>query len=141
MFEILLCVLVTGKKKRANSKAPEPVELSDKDKTDAGCSQEIPAPVSRNTKKSSKSAKRERPGSNEKKESYKVTSAAALYSTNSVKSNKNRKNNKKEETVSETKKQTSKKQIELEQIDPSCDEQEHEPPLALNEQEEEQSTG
>lgn len=131
MFEILLYVLVAGKK-RANSKAPEPVELSDKD---AGCSQEIPAPVSRTTKKSSKSSKQERPGSNEKKESYKVTSAAALYSTNSVKSNKNRKNNKKEETVSKTKKQTSKKQIELEQIDPSCDEQEHEPP------EEEQRTG
>lgn len=131
MFEILLCVLVTGKK-RAKSKAPEPVELSDKDETDAGCSQEIPAPMYRTTKKSSKSSKQERPGSNEKKESYKV-------STNSVKSNKNRKNNKKE--VSKTKKQTSKKQIELEQIDPSCDEQEHDPPPALEEQEEEQRTG
>ncbi|XP_048030595.1 uncharacterized protein si:ch211-161h7.4 isoform X2 [Megalobrama amblycephala] len=130
---------VTGKK-RAKSKAPEPVELSDKDETDAGCSQEIPAPVYRTTKKSSKSSKQERPGSNEKKESYKVTSAAALHSTNSVKSNKNRKNNKKEETVSKTKKQTSKKQIELEQIDPSRDEQEHDPPPALEEQEEQQRT-
>ncbi|XP_067233750.1 axoneme-associated protein mst101(2) isoform X2 [Chanodichthys erythropterus] len=130
---------VTGKK-RAKSKAPEPVQLSDKDETDAGCSQEIPAPVYRTTKKSSKSSKQERPESNEKRESYKVTSAAALHSTNSVKFNKNRKNKKKEETVSKTKKQTSKKQIELEQIDPSCDEQEHDPPLALEEQEEEQRT-
>ncbi|KAK9953351.1 hypothetical protein ABG768_017351 [Culter alburnus] len=131
---------VQAGKKRAKSKAPELVELSDKDETDAGCSQEIPAPVYRTTKKSSKSSKQERPGSNEKKESYKVTSAAALHSTNSVKSNKNRKNNKKEETVSKTKKQTSKKQMELEQIDPSCDEQEHDPPPALEEQEEEQRT-
>ncbi|XP_056104855.1 serine/arginine repetitive matrix protein 1 isoform X3 [Rhinichthys klamathensis goyatoka] len=130
---------VTGKK-RANSKAPEPAELSDKDETDAGGNQEIPVPVSRTTKKSSKSSKQERSGSNVKKESNKVTAAAALHSTNSVKSNKNRKNSKKEETVSKTKKQTSKQQIELEQIDPSCDEQEHEPPPALNEQEEEQRT-
>lgn len=140
MFEILLCVLVTGKK-RANSKAPDPVELSDKDETDASGSQEIPAPVSRTTKKSSKSSKQERPGSNAKKESNKFTAATALHSTNSVKSNKNRKNSKKEEAVSKTKKQTTKKQMELEQIDPSYDEQEHEPPLAFSELEEEQRTG
>lgn len=121
---------VTGKK-RANSKAPEPAELSDKDETDAGGNQEIPVPMSRTTKKSSKSSKQESSGTNAKKESNKVTAAAALPSTNSVKSNKNRKNSKKEETVSKTKKRTSKQQIELEQI-------EHEPPPALNEQEEEQ---
>ncbi|XDV47452.1 hypothetical protein PO909_017073 [Leuciscus waleckii] len=133
---------VTGKK-RSNSKAPEPAELSDKDETDAadaGGNQEVPVPVSRTTKKSSKSSKQERSGSNAKKESNKVTAVATLLSTNSVKSNKNRKNSKKEETVSKTKKRTSKQQIELEQIDPSCDEQEHEPPPALNEQEEEQRT-
>lgn len=133
-------MIVTGKK-RANSKAPEPAELSDKDETDAGGNLEVPVPVSRTTKKSSKSSKQERSGSNAKEESNKVTAAAALHSTNSVKSNKNRKNSKKEETVSKTKKQTSKQQIELEQIDPSCDEQEHESPPALNEQEEEQRTG
>ncbi|XP_039522898.1 altered inheritance of mitochondria protein 21 isoform X3 [Pimephales promelas] len=126
-------------KKRTNSKALEPAELSDKVETDAGGSQEIPVPVSRTTKKSSKSSKQEKSGSNVRKESNKVT-AAALHSTNSVKSNENLKNSKKEETVSKTKKQTSKQQIELEEIDPSCDEQEHEPPSALSEQEEEQRT-
>ncbi|XP_077100739.1 uncharacterized protein LOC143751853 isoform X2 [Siphateles boraxobius] len=135
---------VTGKK-QANSKAPEPAELSDKDEADAGGNQEIPVPMPRTTKKSSKSSKQEMSGSNAKKESNKVTAAVALHSTNSVKSNQNRKNSKKVsqqncKNVSKTKKRTSKQQIELEQIDPSCDEQEHEPPPALNEQEEEQRT-
>jgi len=137
---MLFCVIGKGKK-RTNSKALEPAELSDKVETDAGGSQEIPVPVSRTTKKSSKSSKQEKSGSNVRKESNKVTAAAALHSTNSVKSNKNLKNSKKEKTVSKTKKQTSKQQIELEEIDPSCDEQEHEPPSALSEQDEEQRTG
>lgn len=128
---------VTGKK-RANSKAPEPADLSDKDETNTGGSQEIPVPESRATKKSSKASKQERLGPKAKKESNKDTAAADHCS---MKSNKKRKNNKKEETVSKTRKQTSKQQIGLEQIDPSCEEQEHEPSHALNEREEEQTTG
>uniref|UniRef100_A0A8C2EV37 Mif2/CENP-C cupin domain-containing protein n=1 Tax=Cyprinus carpio TaxID=7962 RepID=A0A8C2EV37_CYPCA len=126
----------TGKK-RANRKAPEPAELSDKDKTNTGGSQEIAVTESRATKKPSKSSKQERPGPKAKKESSKDTAAADQHSR---KSNKKRKNDKKEETAPKTKKQTSKQQIELEQIDPSCEEQEHEPSPALNEQEEEQTT-
>ncbi|KAL1248681.1 hypothetical protein QQF64_021999 [Cirrhinus molitorella] len=126
----------TGKK-RAKSKAPEPAELSDKDETNTGGNQEIPVPESRATKKSSKSSKQERPGLKAKKESNKDTAAADHHA---VKSNKKRKNNKKEETASKTKKRTFKQQIELEQIDPSCEEQEHEPLPALNEKEQEQMT-
>ncbi|XP_067291315.1 muscle M-line assembly protein unc-89 isoform X2 [Pseudorasbora parva] len=132
---------VQAEKKRSNSKAPEPVQLSEKDETDGvdpGGSQEIPVPVSKATKKPLKSSKQENPGSNAKKKSNKVTAAAALHSTKSVKSNKNRRNSKKEETVTKTKKQTSKQQIKLKQSNPSCDEQVHELPPALNEQEEEQ---
>ncbi|KAL0156749.1 hypothetical protein M9458_047995, partial [Cirrhinus mrigala] len=128
--------MVTGKK-RAKSKAPEPAELSDKDETNTGGSQEIPVPESRATKKSSKSSKQERPGPKAKKESNKDTAEADPHST---KSNKKRKNDKKEEAASKTKKQTSKQRIELEQIDPSCEEQEHEPSPALIEQKEKQTT-
>ncbi|XP_016127218.1 uncharacterized protein [Sinocyclocheilus grahami] len=126
----------TGKK-RANRKAPEPAELSDKDETNTGGSQENPVTESRATKKSSKSSKQERPGPKAKKEFSKDTAAADHHST---KSNKKRKNDKNEETAPKTKKQTSKQQIVLEQIDASCEEQEHEPLPALNEQEEEQTT-
>ncbi len=136
ILNIYLCD-VTGKK-RANSKAPEPADLSDKDETNTGGSQEIPVPESRATKKSSKSSKQERLGTKAKKESNKDTAAADHCST---KSNKKRKNNKKEDTVSKTRKQTSKQQIDVEPIDPSCEEQEHEPSPALNEREEEQTTG
>ncbi|XP_016359149.1 uncharacterized protein LOC107701622 [Sinocyclocheilus anshuiensis] len=127
---------VPTRKKHANRKAHEPAELSDKDETNAGGSQEIPVTESRATKKSSKSLKQERPGPKAKKEFSKDTAAADHHST---KSNKKRKNDKKEETAPKAKKQTAK-QIELEQIDPSCEEQEHEPSPALNEQEEEQTT-
>ncbi|KAF4095880.1 uncharacterized protein si:ch211-161h7.4 [Onychostoma macrolepis] len=128
---------VSSGKKRANSKAPGPADLSDKDETNIGGSQEIPVPESRATKKSSKSSKQERPGPKAKKESNKDTAAA---DHRSMKSNKKRKNNKKEKTAPKTKKQTSKQQIDLEQTDPSCEEQEHEPSPALSEQEEEQMT-
>ncbi|XP_052399081.1 serine/arginine repetitive matrix protein 2 [Carassius gibelio] len=126
----------TGKK-RANRKAPELAELSDKDETNTGGSQEIPVTESKATKKSSKSSKQERPGPKAKGKSSKDTAAADHHST---KSNKKRKKDKKEETAPKTKKITSEQQIELEQIDPSCEEQEHEPSPALNEQEEEQTT-
>ncbi|XP_042607836.1 proteoglycan 4 isoform X2 [Cyprinus carpio] len=129
---------VSTGKKRAKSKAPEPADLSDKDETNTGGSQEILDPESRATKKSSKSSKQERPRPKAKKESNKDTAAADQPST---KSNKKRKNNKKEETAPKTKKQTSKQQKELEQVDPSCEEQEHEPSPALNERKEEQTTG
>ncbi|XP_016427083.1 serine/arginine repetitive matrix protein 1-like isoform X2 [Sinocyclocheilus rhinocerous] len=131
------CKTVSTGKKRANSKAPEPADLSDKDETNTGGSQEILDPESRATKKSSKSSKQKRPRPKAKKESNKDTAAADHHST---KSNRKRKNNKKEETASKTKKRTSKQQKELEQIDPSCEEQEHEPSPALNERKEKQTT-
>ncbi|XP_059390547.1 uncharacterized protein LOC132123869 isoform X2 [Carassius carassius] len=127
--------LPTGKK-RANRKAPELAELSDKDETNTGGSQKIPVTESRATKKSSKSSKQERPGPKAKEKSSKDTAA----DHHSTKSNKKRKNDEKEETAPKTKKITSEQQIELEQIDPSCEEQEHEPSPPLNEQEEEQTT-
>ncbi|XP_026056244.1 peptidyl-prolyl cis-trans isomerase CYP95-like isoform X2 [Carassius auratus] len=131
------CKTVSSGKKRANSKAPETADLSDKDETNTGGSQEILDPESRATKKSSKSSKRQRPRPKAKKESNKDTAVADYHPT---KSNKKRKNNKKEETASKTKKGSSKQQKELEQIDPSFEDQENEASPALNERKEEQMT-
>ncbi|XP_043082807.1 uncharacterized protein si:ch211-161h7.4 [Puntigrus tetrazona] len=125
---------VSTGKKRANSKLT-PAKLSDKDETNTGGSQEILVPESRATKKSSNSSKQDRPGPKAMKESNKDNATANHCST---KSNKKRKKNKKEET--KIKKRTSRQQIELEQMDPSCEEQEHEPSPALIERKEKQTS-
>lgn len=136
----IFCAMITGKRRR-NSKPPEPVEPSENGETETGGSKEIPVPESRTTKKSTKSSNQGRQGSKAKKESSKVSVVADLHTSNSVKSSKNRKNSKKEDSVSKTKKQSSKRQIDLEHVHPSCEEQEHEPSPAICEQEEEQRTG
>ncbi|XP_056306965.1 uncharacterized protein si:ch211-161h7.4 isoform X2 [Danio aesculapii] len=126
---------VPAGKRRRNSKPPEPAELTENGETETHGSKEIPE--SRTTKKSTKSSNQGRQGSKAKKKSNKVN-VADLHTANSVKSSKNRKNSKKENSVSKTKKQSSKQQIEL--VHPSCEEQEHEPSPAISEQEEEQRT-
>lgn len=124
--------------RRGNIKPPEPAELTENGQTETGGSKETPVAESRTTKKSTQSSNQGRQRSKAKKESNKVNVVADIHTANSVKSSKNRKNSKKEDSVSKTKKQISKQQIEL--VHPSCEEQELEPSPAISEQEEEQRT-